>query len=242
MIYRLFEEGRLLSNRPKEPSAYNHDIQVEQKLLHYRSELKKFQRIIHLQKKKISSQEEEMKGLKEAATSFQKEIKTPKQNLVRLENAFAYFAYSILFPSDATEENDEPCLIRGNFIVRNQTNQTLHDPLICLIFNKPKLANLSGKINQNTHFSREHVYEEDEQLSWNYLKDHSISKVRETGEFWLKPNKQEFFDSEELSFNHFEILLPYHKSSLSVTINGYIYAREIPEGQRALNSIICNIT
>ncbi|TSB46089.1 hypothetical protein [Alkalicoccobacillus porphyridii] len=236
-----------MSKQSQEPSAYNHGIQLEQKLLHYRSEIKKFQRIIHLQKNKISNQEEELKGLKKAvnnqSTSFQHEVDHQQKTSGRMENLFAYFAYSILFPKDSGKEVEEPCLIRGNFIVRNLTNQTLHEPLICLSFNKPELANLSGKVTQNNRrYSKEHLVEEEDQISWKYLDNHSIKKVRETGEFWLKPNKQELVNSEELSFNHFEILLPYQKVSLSVNINGYIYGREIPEGQRAINSIICNIT
>ena len=235
-----------MANRPKDEAPYNHDIQLEQKLLHYRSELKKFQRIIHLQKKKLTSQEEEIQSFKKSISNqISPHFNEPISNKIQenMAGIYAYFAYSTLFPSSPSKDSEEPCIINGNFIIRNETGLPLHDPLVCLSFNKPELANLSGKINQNKqHYATEHIMADENVLSWNFLEDHSIKKVRETGEFWLRPNKTELVDQEELTFNQFEILLPYHGKPFSVSINGYIYGKEIPEGRRALNAIICNIT
>ena len=236
-----------MSNTSKERSTLNQDIQLEQKLLHYRSELKKFQRIIHLQKKKLTSQEEELNSLKHTAnnpTIAQLPNLPSNQSIGEsLAGIYAYFAYSTLFPANPSEDTDEPCLVQGNFIIRNDASHPLTNPLVCLTFSKPELANLSGKINQNKkNYGSEYVTTDEDELAWNYLENHSLKKVRESGEYWLRPNKTQLLTKEDMAFNHFEVVLPFRGSPFSMQINGYIYGEEIPEGRRALNSIICNIT
>lgn len=236
-----------LSNRSKDEAPLNHDIQLEQKLLHYRSEIKKFQRIIHLQKKKLNSQEEEIEAFKQQSLfnqpMYQQKQPPIQKNSEAMAGIYSFFSYSTFLPVKPSAGSEEPCFINGNFTIRNDSGVPLRDPLICLRFSKPNLANLSGKMNQNKrNYASEHIVADETDQAWSFLPDHSLKKVRETGEFWLRPTVKQLDHQKELVFQQFEILLPYNGSSFSVSINGYIYGLEIPNGRQALNTIICNVT
>lgn len=88
-----------------------------------------------------------------------------EQNPTRQAIIVPYFSYSILAPS--TFEEDETVLVKGHFVIENKGTAPLSTPIICLAFNKPELANLTGKINR-PRAPKDHVAQMNESDGWSF--------------------------------------------------------------------------
>ncbi|WP_059104009.1 hypothetical protein [Shouchella shacheensis] len=225
-------------------------IQLQQKLLHYRSEVVKQERILKQQTKKLDEQELVIHGLTDrleelakrpAEVEYRLEAKdeqreTPPQTSIIVP----YFSYSIISPIDLGA--DEPVLIKGHFVLENKGEESLHDPVVCLTFNKPQLANLSGRIHRPDSAKKkvdDHlIAHPDSQDGWSYLEKEADKRAKESGQFWLKPQTNELPASSSMAFSNFEIMLPVQPStSVSLQVNGFVYGQEYPDGVPSLNAI-----
>ncbi len=142
-------------------------------------------------------------------------------------------------------EEDEPITIKGHFSVLNEGTEPLHNPIICLSFSEPSLANLSGKINAEKRKRQDELVigQDREQESWRYVADTSAKTAKETGQFWLQPLHLSTVEAnQKLIFSDFEIMLPQQANEASsLIIQGFVYGEELSEGKKAENTIICNL-
>ncbi|MCM3761879.1 hypothetical protein M3212_13975 [Alkalihalobacillus oceani] len=218
-------------------------IQLQQKLIHYRSELKKYYRVIEKHQKKIADQAATIASLEEQLQAAP--LEQPKPALPEGAEPFScYFIYSLLVPS-RIESNEEPVIIKGSFLITNYGAEPLSSPVICLAFSQPSLANISGKITHPRKRQLDEFIIEDEQLygEWQYLEGHSHKKMKDSGEIWLRPLHLQQIDSgETVRFSDFEITLPLTTEYKNMSVKGFIYGAEIPEGQAALNQISVALT
>jgi hypothetical protein len=230
------------SPQSKNPSAVN--IQTQQKLLYYRSELSKLRTTIEKQEKKIKEQDESIHSLITKVNEQSDHIDHPLQEkddtFIPLQ-CDCYFSYTLVIPKQA---DDEPITIIGDFIIRNTGSTPLHDPVICIEFNHPKLANLSGKIKYgpSTLTDQYIVTDEIQQESWEFVEGTTLKDAKKSGLFSLQPlNRTPLRTNETLSFSHFEIQIPTDIDKSEVVVQGYMACKEFPEGVASLNKMTCNL-
>lgn len=219
-------------------------IQMQQKLLHYRSEVVKYTRLVEKQETKLKAQQDTINSLLSKLNQKQDQD-TAKQEDTSLELELTlqpYFNYSLIVP-DLTA-GDEAIIIKGTFIIRNISKKTLNHPVICLAFNHANVASLSGKFAFDPSKSLDEFVVEDERVNemWVYAKEDSRKTAKVTGQHWLKPqHTHELAGNETLSLSNFDIVVPVNTEKKALIINGYVYGEQIPNGQESFNSIIINL-
>ncbi|WP_368503816.1 hypothetical protein AB3N04_16895 [Alkalihalophilus sp. As8PL] len=220
------------------------DIQTQQKLLYYRSELSKLRTTIDRQEKKIKEQSESIHSLITKVHEQPDQIIQPTEETIEdtaLLQCDCYFSYTLVIPK---QDDDEPIAMIGDFIIRNTGSTPVHDPVICIKFNHPKLANLSGKIKYgpSTLTDQYIVTDEDQQETWEFVEGTTLKEAKRTGLFSLQPvNRPSLLTNETLSFSHFEIQIPTDIDESEVIVQGYLACKEFPEGVASLNKMICNL-
>ncbi|GIN17867.1 hypothetical protein J32TS2_32230 [Shouchella clausii] len=224
-------------------NVHKEHIQLKQRLLHYRSETVKNERLLRQQEKKLLEQKRIIDGLTDRLEELAQQAEKNsgagandyEQNSTRQAIIVPYFSYSILAPS--TFEEDETVLVKGHFVIENKGTAPLSTPIICLAFNKPELANLTGKINR-PRAPKDHVAQMNESDGWSFLEESGDAQAKETGQYWLKPKTAEIPALSTVMFSNFEIQLPMAAtSSVAMQVNGFVYGDEHPEGIPALNAI-----
>lgn len=206
-------------------------IQWKQKILHYRSEIARLTQLLENYEKKCQEKDATVQRLKRELEIAEQEKNEALQKTTL--KPFAFFHY-------ATFLNEK--MILGNFIVENTGNIPLSSPVICLRIS-PKEA---GKINGKIRFPNEkkekttaslQVYDDLAMEQWTWLDENWYKNVNEKGEYWLKASHvTTLWPNEQLRFTNFEFTLNEGQFS-RVTIDGYVYFPELPEGIRALNQI-----
>src|SRR5688500_8642665 len=106
----------------KPPQSKNYsavDIQTQQKILYYRSELSKLKTIIDRQEKKIKEQNESIYSLITRVNDQPDQIEQPTNEIIDDSASLhcdCHFSYTLVIPKPA---DDEPITIIGDFIIRN---------------------------------------------------------------------------------------------------------------------------
>lgn len=226
----------------------NQHIQLQQKIIHYRSEVAKYKQLLQLmetelereqlrnqylqkQLEQMDEHERTIEHLKQQLLFYEvaleeekkrkKETKkeTKKEEIVR---AHAYFAYAVMIP----EEKEEHVTIVGDFVIENIGNTPLNDPIICLRLRPAHHAQLSGK------FSFRQLQEEG---GWTFAVEDWRQKVKE-GEYWLKPIDQPtLLPNEQLRFPSFELRIDQ-----TVVVEAFVYFRQLKQGVSSFNHIVVN--
>jgi hypothetical protein len=252
-------------------------LQLEQKILHYRSEAANYEKkmeelkqqfkkerarnqylqkkLVDIQKYNIENYEKKIAQLEEKLLQMEVELeeeKKQKEELMKLKrkeepkteekkiepvySLQSHFSYSIILPS----KDEDAISIIGDFIIQNTGNQPLHDIILCLRISPKEVGNLSGKIVMNRKNKREFNMDSPI-LQWEFLHENWMEKVRETGEYWLKPiGVKELPINETIAFSGFEVKLKKPDNQNSVIIDGFVYGKEIPNGTHALNNVVIN--
>ncbi|WP_078391731.1 hypothetical protein [Shouchella patagoniensis] len=227
-------------------------IQLKQKLLHFRSEVIKQERLLIEQNKKLLQQDniigsltDRLEELVQRPTPVMEDVPvvTPPEKTEVLPTGpiiDSYFSYSVMAPIDTNE--NEPFLIKGHFIIDNKGDQSLHDPIICFTFNKPEFANLSGRIKRSKNVKKASEYSVSRDgvtEAWSFLEEKADHQAKKTGQFWLQPPVNIIPPHSSIAFSDFEILLHLKagQESLSLSVSGFVYGTELSEGHSALNSI-----
>ncbi|KGA97310.1 hypothetical protein AJ85_16665 [Alkalihalobacillus alcalophilus ATCC 27647 = CGMCC 1.3604] len=229
-----------MSKTPSTTSFHDKEIQYKQKLLHYRSEVTKLTNEGQKKDQLLKEQQDTILSLKEKIKQIPQEIMAVDPKLY--EDTFiiqSYFAYSMMIPKE-----DHTVTIKGHFIMKNLGTTPLHEPIICFVFNQPKLSNLAGKISHPKQRDLNMYLMDDQNLeqSWSFTENQSRKEAKKTGQYWLRPNNiQKLEPNETLSFSDFEIEIPKGVDNPSFVVDAYIYGREISEGKSADNQIMCNI-
>jgi len=268
--------GKLLERDPsKQKGNKDRYLQLEQKIIHYRSEaanyekkiqelkqqLKKEQtrnqylqkRLVDTQKYNIENYEKKILQLEEQLIQMEVELeeeKKQKEELlkikpkdepkeIKIEPVYsfqAHFTYSTILPSS----DEDTISVIGDFIIQNTGNQPLHDLILCLRITPKEAGKLSGKIIMNSKHKKD-FHHDSPILQWEFLHDDWMKKVKTTGEYWIKPfGKTNFSSNETIVFSGFEVKLKKPENQNSVIIDGFIYCKEIPKGNHALNNIAVN--
>jgi hypothetical protein len=151
-------------------------------------------------------------------------------NVVALQ-CEAFFNYTIFLPN--REEDEEDVMIMGQFMIKNTGSQTLHHPLLCIRLEPAANARLGGKIAYH-----EHLAEIDTLEQWQFVHEDWKEKIRETGEYWLKPKHcLELAPGETLVFSNFELQMRESDIAQLMVAEGFVYAQELREGIASLNTI-----
>lgn len=199
-------------------------IQLQQKIIHYRSELSKYENLNDQLKKKIIMYE----------TDDVQEDSDDKVNIEKIESiksASAYFNYSVFLPD--MQETEPETLVVGHFNMVNTGNQVLTNPFIGFRVTPVNGASISGKIALRE--SRENVLQTSEE-EWQYMHSNWKEKTRSQGEYWLKPiHCSELKPGDALSFSNFDIRLRSIESH--VKVEGFCFSLELSEGIPAMNNV-----
>ncbi|MED4174229.1 hypothetical protein P4631_17550 [Halalkalibacterium halodurans] len=233
-------------------------IQVKQKLLYYQSEFKRINRVNEQQAEKLVEQKQTIASLLEKVQQLQEvneaastnepsltdnkpsppaQLDAPEQTAID-----AFFNYTMILPN--MKSVDEQVIIKGNFLIHNRRQEPLKSPVICLAFNKPGIASLSGKLVLSSQRQLDEVIIDDERLEeqWGYAQKDGYKHVRRTGEHWLKPlHTNEIGANDTLSFSQFEVAIPLEKEATLVTLDGFVYGEGLEEGMAAKNKVMIQV-
>lgn len=236
--------GKDAQNAYRGEEMNNQHIQLQQKVIHYRSEVAKYKQLLQLAETELKREQlrnhylqkqlEQMDEYEQTIEKLEQQLlfyevaleeekkrkkETKKEEIVR---AHAYFAYAVMIP----EEKEEHVTIVGDFVIENSGNTPLNDPIICLRLRPPDHAQLSGK------FSFRQLQEEG---GWTFAVDNWRQKVKE-GEYWLKPIDQTtLLPNEQLRFPSFELRIDQ-----TVVVEAFVYFRQLKQGVSSFNHIVIN--
>ncbi|MBU9723623.1 MULTISPECIES: hypothetical protein [Bacillaceae] len=202
--------------------------QLNQKVLHYRSELEKYKRqIINLAKQgKQLEPEETLEEKREDL--FKEEF---EKNVLPVQS---YFSYSSFFEGSVEEENRVD--IFGNFVFQNISDQVFIEPVICFRVKPIGKVNFGGKISAKQPLTDDYLIEENEE--WTYSQKNWRETVNGKGEHWIKPlHFQELKPFETRKFSNFNISVEHSPEYSHYLIEGFFYARNYKKGIPAVNSI-----
>ncbi|MBM7840354.1 hypothetical protein JOC54_003635 [Alkalihalobacillus xiaoxiensis] len=230
-------------------------IQLNQKLLHFRSEVVKQERLLTEKTKRLLQQDQiidsltdRLEELTKQPTIIQQEehmdSSEPVKEPIGLSfDMHCYFTYSIMAPFEVSD--DEPFLIKGNFVIENRGDLSFQEPVICLSFNKPEYANLSGRIERSKNKASQYsVSREGVTESWSFVEEKADQQAKKTGQFWLKSPINEIPPQSTILFPDFEVVIPMKKEqkSISLQLNGFLYGAELTEGKPSLNTIALTLS
>lgn len=236
--------GKDVQNAYRGEEMNDQHIQLQQKVIHYRSEVAKYKQLLQLAETELKREQlrnhylqkqlEQMDEYEQTIEKLEQQLlfyevaleeekkrkkETKKEEIVR---AHAYFAYAVMIP----EEKEEHVTIVGDFVIENIGNTPLNDPIICLRLRPAHHAQLSGK------FSFRQLQEEG---GWTFAVEDWRQKVKE-GEYWLKPIDQTtLLPNEQLRFPSFELRIDQ-----TVVVEAFVYFRQLKQGVPSFNHIVVN--
>lgn len=233
--------GKDAQNAYRGEEMNNQHIQLQQKVIHYRSEVAKYKQLLQLVETELKREQlrnhylqKQLEQMDECEQTIEKleqqllfyevalEQEKKRKKEEKKESAHAYFAYATMIP----EEKDEHVTVIGDLIIENSGNTPLNDPIICLRLRPPDHAQLSGK------FSFRQLQEEG---GWTFAVDNWRQKIKE-GEYWLKPiDETTLLPNEQLRFPSFEL-----RVIQTVVVEGFVYFRQLKQGVSSFNHIVIN--
>ncbi|WP_088103455.1 hypothetical protein [Halalkalibacter urbisdiaboli] len=222
--------------------SLKHDspIQLQQKIIHYRSEVTRHKNLLEDVEKELEYYKRLYAHLKESVNTNEKDSR--KQIVEEAIAAQAHFTYSTILPQ--LEEDEKNVDVIGNLVLKNIGNKALTTPIICLRVTPSESGNLSGKIKlypSKRENEGEQIVEEIASEDWQYVHDNWRERVKEDGEHWLRPLHQTQIDpGDQISFSNFNLTLSPSEAGNSIVVNGFVYFQELQEGVPALNQIIIN--
>lgn len=189
----------------------------------------RFSRLVKsfFQKNKNIEESETAMTLSETPT-FKTEAQLPKYECQ------AVFSYTVILPS--LDEDEKDLVVLGNFIIKNMGTEVLTYPVICIRIHPPKIGKLGGKIVLN-----EQLAEPSTQEQWFHVHPDWREKLKETGEYWLKPGHcREIKPGEILEFSNFELTFNKPVENSTVVAEGFVYFNELRNGAASANIIAIN--
>ncbi|WP_096189363.1 hypothetical protein [Evansella halocellulosilytica] len=221
-------------------------LQLEQKLIYYRSELKKYETEIDQLKKRLRKKQaiEESKIADKINNDHEKiasEYNDGDKASANVKNDFAmkaYFSHSVFLPntSDPSGDLQDPNIhVIGHFTIENTGTKPLNNPFICFRIKPAQQVLLSGKIRfreqpQNKAFA---PMEE-----WAYIQEDFRDWIKTKGEHWLRPlHFQQIQPGEKKSFSNFDFTLEPSEGVSQYLVEGFVFSKEIQQGVPSSNSI-----
>ncbi|MGN7297437.1 hypothetical protein [Ferdinandcohnia sp. SAFN-114] len=151
------------------------------------------------------------------------------------------FNYSLILTKD---DDEQQILLIGNLLIKNTGNTTLHRPIICIKFHSSPYGKLGGKIKIPSRDNQLEGYLVDvpSQTIWEYAIPNWKEKIKNDGEYWIRPDCTEIGPGEEITFQNFDITFSVKEETNSVNtseiIEGFIYTEELQKGVPTLNKMI----
>ncbi|WP_096199120.1 hypothetical protein [Bacillus sp. FJAT-45350] len=219
--------------------AKDSTIQLKQKVIHYRSEVARYQNTLEQYKIKLKKKDENYQVLQNEIEKLKN--KEPEVKEVTRIEVQPHFSYSLILPQLEDEQRD--VIIMGNFICKNIGNTDVTNPVFCLKVEPYESTRLSGKIKLTPHKNNEtdKLFEDSATEEWSYVHSNWKEKVNETGEHWIRPSHQtDISPGGQISFSNFNLTLSPPKKGSSIIVTGFVYFQEIQQGIPALNQIIVN--
>ncbi|MCD8511618.1 MAG: hypothetical protein LRY73_18330 [Bacillus sp. (in: Bacteria)] len=204
--------------------------QLNQKLLHYRSELEKYKRHIIILSKKGQSVPEEVVETQEktANDSFLEEFKK------KVLPVNVYFSHASFL--EGLVNGEKKLDIFGHFTFQNLTDEVIEDPVICIRVKPVGKVNLGGKITVYQSVDTDYSFDQAEQ--WTYVQKEWQETVNTKGEHWLKPlHFKEIQPFETKKFSNFNISVEHSPEYSHYVVEGFFYARNHKKGIPAVNTI-----
>lgn len=154
----------------------------------------------------------------------------------------ALFSYSLILPS---KEDEADGLAIGTLQVRNTGNLSLSSPIICIKVRPVGAVQLTGKLHSNEESKNERsegrIFDKEETMEWLYAHPNWKERIKQEGEYWIKPKDVSKIEpGESLFFENFTLNLPYSLSNSSLVAEGFFYCREMNKGVPVSNKIIVN--
>jgi hypothetical protein len=253
-------------------------IQLQQKIIHYRSEISNYKnklreleselkketlrnqylqkKLHHIQTENIEQYEKKIAALENQLLSYEVALEEEKTQFSELKKNLylqkdnhhsqpiiklqSFFNYSFLLPE--TETNEDELLIFGDFTMDNIGTEPLHEPMICIRIKPINAGKLSGKITTKPENTEENfLLAEHSSTEWAFVHENWRERIKNNGEYWLKPlYHSTLAPSELLQFHNFEIRARKTDDKSALVIEGYVYCKEFPKGIPSLNNIIVN--
>lgn len=211
-------------------------IQLQQKNIHYRSEISRLNLLIEEYEKQLQVSKENVERMSEQLQLVESEKNDALNKSVI--KPVAFFNYSVILSDPSS---DDEAIVFGNFIIRNIGNVPLSYPVICLKITPSTVARkLGGKIRYNsitTETNEIQILEDAASEQWIFIDDDWKENVINKGEYWLKPTHKSIIPpNEEIHFSNFEFVIDLKKNR-SIKISGFAYFEQLTEGIAALNTI-----
>ncbi|PYZ97752.1 hypothetical protein CR205_03935 [Alteribacter lacisalsi] len=195
-------------------------LQLEQKILHYRSELSKYKHQVQELETRLSQ-----KNGKRQSHS----VTVPPVTAAK-----AYFSHSVFLPKNSEPEDSQIHII-GHFTLENTGNQILHDPVFCFRAKPSNKIHIGGKIRFRQQLERTWIKPHEE---WMYVQNDWKEWVKTKGEHWLKPvHIDTVKPGEKAVFTNFDITADAADSDEHLLIEGFCYTREMQKGISSVNTI-----
>ncbi|CAG9622815.1 hypothetical protein [Sutcliffiella rhizosphaerae] len=141
---------------------------------------------------------------------------------------YSYFTYTIILPNE--NDNDSSLSIVGDYYIQNQSDEDVNDLIVCLKISPSNAAHLSGKISAPQLVDK---IEEKGAIDWFYALDNWKDKIRNDGEYWIRPsNNPHLLSGSSLVLKGFEIIVSKNTSFSTCKVDAYVYSsnRELPVG------------
>ncbi|TYR79489.1 hypothetical protein FZC66_15455 [Priestia megaterium] len=217
--------------------------ELEKELYHLKNELSEQAVITDALKEKLARKQpiiEEKIVEKIIEKPVEKIVEKPvKVEVERFQatDVISYFQHSIVMSSSEDEES----IVFGNVIIANQTSKTLHSPVLCLKIKPSSSAVLNGKIIDEKEMESSTI--PSSSLQWQYAHPKWRDKIKEDGEYWIKPVRTAAIEqNRKLVFESFQLIIPPSEEHTSLVLEGYFYSEEWPGGLPFLNKIVLNFS
>ncbi|UTR11105.1 hypothetical protein MM300_01875 [Evansella sp. LMS18] len=196
--------------------------QLNQKVLHYHSELTKYKRELSRLSRKYNSKTEPERGM-DQGTAFSELEK-------KVSPVLSYFSSAVFLEKET--EFDRTIDIIGHFTFQNLTDRSIRDPVICLRVKPVSKVFIGGKVTSHNNIN-DKISELKEE--WVYIQK---EWVKERGEHWLKPlHLKELKPMEKGRFKNFNISMELTEEFSHYLVEGFFYSRNHQAGIPAVNSI-----
>lgn len=254
----------------KQKSNKDRFLQLEQKIIYYRSEVANYEKkiqelkqqikkeqtrnqylqkkLMDIQKYNIDNYEKKISQLEDQLLQMEVELeeeKKQKEELVKLKPKDVPIEPVYSFQGHFTystilPSNDEDTISIIGNFMIRNIGNQPLHDLIVCLRISPKEA---GKLSGKIimNKNKKNVNIDSNILQWEFLHENWIETVRETGEYWIRPaGINELSESETIAFSGFEVKIKKPENQNSVMIDGFVYCKEIPNGVHALNNILLN--
>ncbi|OIK13573.1 hypothetical protein BIV60_13850 [Bacillus sp. MUM 116] len=141
------------------------------------------------------------------------------------KSIISYFNCSMNFTKNDSEEH----IIFSDFVIQNNTNISLTNPVILIKINGSNAIDFLGRFNNKTIH--------DEKAQWERVETEDMD---EKSDYWLKSKQTTLKPKETLVFSGFQMKwASSHEQNIHVS--GYFYCDQYKKGIPSLNSVSINI-